>query len=342
MNKNNSLNILNYNKINKNIKHFEKEKEPITLGLVPCASYNAGISATLQSLSNTNALTDYFLNKFIYEENNKSKIISNEYYQVIKNLWDINNKKQSYEARKFIRVLEKELKNENLFLYDNYKEDIKSFINYLLERLHNELNANKNNNQIDNYTISQNDHLDEYKMLNLFLKEFCDKYNSIISNLFYNSLETKCRCLECYHIKYNFQGCSLFEFPLKQINSYCFKMGKRKNYNAKSNKNPDIDLYECFEYYESEKLMTGDNQVYCDICSKNCDKIKKTIINTASNILIIYLDRGKNLEYDSEVLFPEQLNLYNFVNYKEGNTLFEIYAIILFAAQKLVHQLGTY
>ena len=32
-----------------------------------------------------------------------------------------------------------------------------------------------------------------------------------------------------------------------------------------NNKNPDVDLYECFEYYGNPELMTGENQIYCNI-----------------------------------------------------------------------------
>ena len=40
------------------------------------------MNATLQCFSNTSLLTDYFLKSFKYKENDKNKIISNEYYKV--------------------------------------------------------------------------------------------------------------------------------------------------------------------------------------------------------------------------------------------------------------------
>ena len=176
--------------------------------------------------------------------------------------------------------------------------------------------------------ISQNDEFDEQKMLNLFIYDFYNKYNSIISNLFYGTLETKYQCLNCQTTKYNFQVCSIFQFPLEEINHYFFEKRKKINNNLSTNKNPDIDIYECFEYYESKKLMKEDNQLYCKICNHDCNMFKETIIYSAPNYLIIYLDRGKSCEYDSKVIFQEQLNLYNFVNFKKGNTSFELYAII--------------
>jgi len=41
------------------------------------------------------------------------------------------------------------------------------------------------------------------------------KYNSIISNLFYGTLETKSQCKKCNQVKYNFQIFSFVEFPFE-------------------------------------------------------------------------------------------------------------------------------
>ena len=91
-------------------------------------------------------------------------------------------------------------------------------------------------------------------MFDIFANEFKIKYNSIISNLFYGTLETKAQCQKCRNIKYNFQIFSFIEFPLEKVSLYCFNSGKRNNYNMLNNKNPDVDLYECFEYNNNLEL----------------------------------------------------------------------------------------
>ena len=164
-------------------------------------------------------------------------------------------------------------------------------------------------------------------MLNLFLQEFKDKFNSPISNLFYGIMETKSQCNGCKTIKYNFQVYSFVEFPLQEVNRYCFNNGRRpllKN----DGTNPDVDLYECFEYYGKIDLMNGDNQMYCNICNQLNDALYSTIIYSTPNNLIINLNRGKGAVYECKVNFPEQLNLFNFVSFKNGNTVFELYAVI--------------
>ena len=40
------------------------------------------------------------------------------------------------------------------------------------------------------------------------------------------------------------------------------------------------------------------------------------------------MNREKGAVYECKVNFPEQLNLYNFVVFKNGNTVFELYAHI--------------
>ena len=333
--KQNEKEVLKYNSEKNDLKkELEKlkqtnsilimSKQPILVGLnnIGATCY---MNATLQCLSNTTKLTVYFLKMFKYDINNKNKIMSNEYYNVVKNLWDKNNTNRSFSPYSF----KEKLGQENPLFLGIQANDSKDLINFLLERIHLELNEprkDQNNNMKESYVINQNDQLNESKMLNLFINEFKSKYNSIISNLFYGMIETKSKCMKCQNIKYNFQVYSFLEFPLEQVNKYCFNQGKRQNYN--NNQNPDVDLYECFEYHRNLELMTGDNQMYCNICNSNEDALYGTQISSAPNYLIINLNRGRGAVYECKVNFPEQLNLLNFITYNKENTVFELYAVI--------------
>ena len=283
------------------------------------------MNATLQSLSNTPDLKNFFLNKYQYNQNDINKKMSNEFFIVIKHLWDKKKNKQSYAPHSFKNVLS----HENPLFAGIQANDSKDLINFLLERFHKELNES-NFQQNNNYLITQADQLDEDKMLKLFLNEFDNKYHSIISDLFYGIMETKSQCLGCQKIKYNFQVYSFLEFPLEQVNKYCLSKGVRKNKNPSNSKNPDVDLYECFNYYGNIELMTGDNQMYCNICQRNCDAFYGTSLYSLPNYLIINLNRGKGAVYECKVIYPEKLNLLNFVTYQNenGKTYFELYAVI--------------
>ena len=64
---------------------------PILIGLDNLESTDY-MNATLQCLSNTTKLTDYFLKRYKYNKEDKKKLISNEYYEFVKNIWNnINN-----------------------------------------------------------------------------------------------------------------------------------------------------------------------------------------------------------------------------------------------------------
>ena len=303
---------------------IEKE-QPILVGLnnIGATCY---MNATLQCLSNTTKLREYFLRMFKYDFNNKNRKMSNEFYNVVKNLWDINNTNRSFSPYSF----KEKLSQENPLFQGIQANDSKDLINFLLERIHLELNEpikEQNNNMMNNSVINQDVQLNEELMLKIFINEFKMKYNSIISHLFYGMIETKSQCMRCKNIKYNFQVYSFLEFPLEQVNNYCFSHGKRQNYNL-NNQNPDVDLYECFEYYSNLDLMTGENQMYCNICNSNEDALYGTQIYSTPNYLIINLNRGRGAVYECKVNFPEKLNLLNFITFKKENTFFELYAVI--------------
>ena len=279
------------------------------------------MNASLQCLSNTKKLTDYFLKNYKY---NPNQLMSNEYYEVLKNLWNKENNNKSYSPNSFKDVLSK----LNPLFAGIAANDSKDLINFLLERFHQELNLATKENGMDNEANANlPDQSNEKLMLKLFLDEFKEKFDSPISNLFYGMLETKSQCKGCNVIKYNFQVYSFLEFPLQQVNQYFFNKGARPLV-TNDGKNPDIDLYECFEHYGKVDLMTGENQMFCNICNKLNDSAYSTILYSGPTYLIINLNRGKGAVYDCKVNFPEQLNIFNFVTYKQGITVYELYAVI--------------
>ena len=275
------------------------------------------MNATLQCLSNTKKLRDFFLKSYIDKPNN---IMSNEYHKLILNL---NKNYKNYSPNSFKDALSK----ENPLFAGIAANDSKDLINFLLEKWHQELNKVYNKFQNNNNMDAQPNQTNEQNMLNLFLQEFKTKFDSPISNLFYGVMETKSQCHGCKIIKYNFQVYSFLEFPLQEVNKYCFNKGIRPLINNDGS-NPDVDLYECFEYYGKTDLMNGDNQMFCNICNRLNDAFYSTSIYSAPLNLIINLNRGKGAIYACKVNFPEQLNLFNFVTYKNGITVFELYAVI--------------
>ena len=278
------------------------------------------MNATLQCLSNTKILRNHFLTKFKEAPN---QVISNEFHKLLLNLFNENYNKKSYSPYSFKEVLSK----ENPLFAGIQANDSKDLINFMIERMHQELNVAKINFLNNANSLQQLDQSNENLMLESFLKDYIQQFNSPISNLFYGILETKSQCKNCNIIKFNFQIYSFIEFPLQQVNYYYFTMGKRPLV-LPNNKNPDVNLYECFEYYRKVDLMTGENQMYCNICNKLCDSFYSTSLYSAPNYLIINLNRGKGAVYECNVDFPEELNLFDYLSYKISNTTFELYAVI--------------
>ena len=305
--------------LEKEEKIYYNKKIPILIGLnnIGATCY---MNASLQCLSNTKELTEFFLNNY-KDKNKKKHIITYEYYELIKNLWNEKNNNKPYSPYSFKDVLSQ----ENDLFAGIQANDSKDLINFLIERLHQELNVIKEKNNNENfYQINQ---LNENEALQFFLKDFTSNFNSIISKLFYGILETKSQCKGCNMIKFNFQLYSFLEFPLQHINQYFYNNGKRPLF-TQDGKNPDVDLYECFEYNRKIDLMNGENQMYCNICNKLCDATYTNFIYSGPNYLIINLNRGRGAVYECKVNFPEQLNLFNYVSYKHGITAYELYAVI--------------
>ena len=300
-------------------KIYYNKKIPILIGLnnIGATCY---MNASLQCLSNTKELTEFFLNNY-KDKNKKKHIITYEYYELIKNLWNEKNNNKPYSPYSFKDVLSQ----ENELFAGIQANDSKDLINFLIERLHQELNVIKEKNNNENF--SQINQLNENEALQFFLKDFTSSFNSIISKLFYGILETKSQCKGCNMIKFNFQLYSFLEFPLQHINQYFYNNGKKPLF-TQDGKNPDVDLYECFEYNRKIDLMNGENQMYCNICNKLCDATYTNFIYSGPNYLIINLNRGRGAVYECKVNFPEQLNLFNYVSYKHGITAYELYAVI--------------
>ena len=300
-------------------KIIELDNSTILIGLnnIGATCY---MNATLQALSNTKDFTKYFLNDYNYNPKDANKNMSNEFYKLLKLLWDKNKRKGSFSPNDFKETLSK----ENPLFKGIQANDSKDLITFLLEKLHSELNQ-PDNGPINGYAENQ---FDERYTLNLFYQDYQRNYKSMISNLFYGVIEIKNQCTSCNYVKFNFQVFNFLEFPLEQVNNFCFQNGKRMALVNSDGTNPDINLYECFDYYQKVELMSGDNQMYCNVCNATLNAYYSSTIYSAPKYLIINLNRGRNAVYQCKIYFPETLKLFKYVINTDGNTEYELYAVI--------------
>ena len=293
------------------------------------------MNSTLECLSQTKDLTNYFLNK-----NNFNKIIKNNialqnknenqlsplYLELIQNLWSMDNIK-SFSPTKFINKI-----NEMNPLFNRGEPgDSKDFIIFLLDQFHKEL-------KINNLNISQTeDTLNQYDKENAF-NHFFNKFqkdSSIISDLFFGIIETNTECLNCKNIYneqglnnpicYNYQSVNCLIFPLAEV--YNMKIKEKQNNNIMNNKS--VTLNDCFLFYLKTEHFTGDNQNFCNICGQLSDSHFTTRIYSSPNVLVIVLNRGRGNIHNIKLNFGEMIDITQFVLEKDMPELrYELYGVI--------------
>ena len=327
--KNMEIKLTNSFSFNKNI-----ETKPVLIGLNNIGA-TCFMNSTLQCLSQTKALTDYFLNpknENIIKNNNiainnkkenKNDLqLSPVYLDLIKKLWDKNGP-SSFSPTEFrIRV-----EQMNPLFKQGQPGDSKDFIIFILEQIHKELKRpNKNN------IIKPNEMLNQYDKNNAFNYFFYDFNNelSVISNIFFGFNETTNECLYCknyYNSKgynspicYNYGIFNCIIFPLEEVknmkNNY---MQNSMNYNNINNNIQinSVTIYECFQYNQKTELFSGENRNYCNICKQLYDSFYISKIFSSSNILILILNRGKGNIFNIKLEFTETIDLTQFVIQKD-------------------------
>ena len=298
------------------------------------------MNATLQCLSQTKKLTNYFLN-----EKNKDKIMNNNialqnkkdlqlspiYFELIKELWGKKGSK-SFSPYNFMNVVEK---MNNLFK-QGQAGDSKDFIIYILEQLHKELKKSvKKNKNETNQPLNQ---YDKNNALNHFYNNFQEEC-SIISDVFFGITETTNECINCKNnynnqglqnpICYNYQIFNCLIFPLEEVKNMKNNNSIQNNNFIQANQDNIVNLYHCFYYNQKTEYFTGQNQNYCNVCNQLCDSIYTTKIFSSPNVLVLILNRGKGNIYKVKLEFNEVIDISEFVFAKEKpQIIYSLYGVI--------------
>ena len=300
------------------------------------------MNATLQCLSQTEKLTNYFLNKNnevriinnnISVKDKNSKQLSPSYLELIQNLWKKDGDK-SYTPNTFRNIVEE----MNPLFKSGQAGDSKDFIIFILEQLHKELKKSINNlNNQDNPILNQP--LNQYDKNNTVMHFFNDfkKECSIISDLFFGINETTNECLNCkniYNLKglnnpicYNYGIFNCIIFPLEEVKN--MKNNSSQYNNFIPNQNNIVNIFECFSYYQKTELFNGENQNYCNNCKQTFDSLYTSKIYISPNILILILNRGKGNIYNVKLDFTETIDISQFILQKEKPQItYNLYGVI--------------
>ncbi len=68
--------------------------------------------------------------------------------------------------------------------------------------------------------------------------------------------------------------------------------------------------------------------MYCKYCKRECNSSMCTILTTGSKILILLLNRDKNINIDVKINFYEFLNLNNYIQYNNIGANYRLIGVI--------------
>jgi len=300
------------------------------------------MNSTLQCLSQTEALTNYFLKERNWNrimnnnlaKNNENPQLSPIFLELIKKLWS-KEKMISFSPNKFMDTIEK----MNPLFKTGQAGDAKDFIIFILEQIHKELKqpikTYYNNNNIN--FIQPLNQYDKNNVFNNFMNDF-RKECSIISDIFFGFNETTNICVNCKNIYnskglynpicYNYGIFNCLIFPLEEVKNM------RNNQMNNNNNSNYVSLYDCFCYNKKSEFFTGENRNYCNICKQKFDSIYTSQIFVSPNILIIILNRGRGNIFDVKLNFTESINITQFVLQKDKpQIIYNLYGVITHIGQ---------
>ena len=191
------------------------------------------MNSTLQCFCHIQRLVEYFkYNSNIIEYSKKdkeNKSLTSSFKLLIDNLWpnsktNLNKYYAPEDFKKKISVL-------NPLFEGIAANDAKDLVNFIIMKMHEELNQTSSSNDTNNNLIL--DQRNQALMYKIYKKDFLEKNKSIISDLFYATNCNLTKCNFCNNIIYNYQIYFFLVFPLEEVLK--FKINKyNNNYNDNS------------------------------------------------------------------------------------------------------------
>jgi len=291
-NNNNNINFNNNNIIIENDNILRKKQidiynlqNPSFVILVQFNDTNPLINIILQCLSNIKTLLAYYFNpeketKILKRqmENPNGVYLGGAFLKFLDNIWkSSNNQYNPYEVHQSL---------QNLMGNKYFSNDPGFIFNFILNQLHSELIQNPNINKVDE---SPDD-----KLCRQNFYQFFQLSSTKILASFTNSYKIKKRCQFCSQTQYLYEISFVLDIFLEENNEN----------NLSSNKINLIDNLKTL-------LIDRENKIIVENCV-NCGAPKNKFVNkyiySTSEILIININRNKDINCNVSLEYPFQFN----------------------------------
>lgn len=232
------------------------------------------MNSSLQCLSATIPLTDYFLGYDYRSEINKNNFLGTggklvvAYAELMKLIW-LGTKNQVVKPTSFKSQLEKFAPQ----FVGTRQHDAQELLSFLLDGIHEDLNRIPKKPYIEDPDYDGSN--DEQAAIDAW-KNYLRRDKSLIVDVFQGQLRSSLQCLACGHRNIRFEPVMYLSLPILDSSR---------------------TLNDCLELYLAEEKLRGDNQWYCGKCKSHRDATRKTDIWILPPILIVHLKRFKFNEF---------------------------------------------
>ena len=316
-------------------KIFQNFSRPSLIGLKNTGGINC-MNAVIQCFCHISEFVEYF--KFKHHQkivkNDQSKL-SYSFKLLIDNFWAEN-----YDNANLIKYfVPEEFKNKILKMNPIFKgkgaKEPKNLLNFIIMKLHEELNGAKNKNEINNCYVDQRN---KSMIFNYYAQNFVKQNKSIISDLFYGANCNITRCCNCAITLFEYQTYFIIVFPLEEVKKFKVEFNNQNNNfnfyfnnNFNNNFNNEVNIYDCFEYYKKSNLMSGANSMFCNYCKANTPYVSTIHLATGAEILIVRFNRKKGSELSNvKINFGETLNLNNYIEFVSTGVNYRLIGVITY------------
>jgi ubiquitin C-terminal hydrolase len=295
-----------------NVYNFSRYKRAAMTGLKNLGN-TSFFNAVLQLLCSIRNFSSYFLNpkNGAYFLNDIEKYsLSFVFHRLCIHLYPYPEKRgrELYKPDSFFFILGK----SNIVYKDNEEEkNPNMLIVYLLNKLHEELNTDKNNG--NNFSdINMNIATNRDATINNGIQNFIKNNKSIIFNYF-NWFEIKeTKCMRCNNELFSLRNFSTFELDI-------FGCARYKKLQL-------VKLEDCLNFYNTTKIKKN----FCHFCKEYKEATISTQIYSSPNIFIFLLNLENKDRENADVNFilEKHINLGNFIENKIGPSKYDLNEIV--------------